>query len=392
MEVDPLLTGVVLMALAIFIIGLLLRIFDQPYVIGYVLAGAALAQLGFIPGDQLLEQFGNLGIMLLLFFIGMHVSLPKLVDNWRVAIVGTLLQIVLTVGAVWLLGAFLDWPLGRIILFGFVVSLSSTAVILKILEQWKELDTRVGQNVLGVLLVQDLAIIPMIVILGLFRGEPAGVGEIAIQLAGGLVLLAIVAWVFFQDTFRIPFLSTLRQDHEMQVFLALIACFGFALLAGMAGLSTALGAFVAGLIVSRVHGTGWIQSSLESIRVILVALFFIYIGTLISMEFLAAHAVLLTLLVFGVLLLNTALNTAILLALGDTWKESLYAGGLLAQIGEFSFLLAAVGFANGIILDFGYQLTITTIALTLLISPFWIQIVKRIVHIDASYVFEALKR
>ena len=152
----------------------------------------------------------------------------------------------------------------------------------------------------------------------------------------------------------------------------MLICLGLSLLTGLAHLSTALGAFAAGILVTAAKETQWVHHALEPFRVIFVALFFVSVGLLVDIEFITGHIVQVVVLVTIVLVTNTLLNGGILRLLGYRWRESLYAGAMLAQIGEFSFVLAAVGLANNIINQVAYQYTIAVIALSLLISPFWI--------------------
>ena len=176
----------------------------------------------------------------------------------------------------------------------------------------------------------------------------------------------------------------MKKDHELQVFYALFICFGLAWLSAKYNLSTALGAFLGGIIISAAPDMDWVHESLDSFRSFFVALFFISIGLLIDLNFLLKNFVLVLFLVFIIYTINTYINSFILRLLGNNLRESIYAGSLLSQIGEFSFLLVAMGLQEGIITNFAYQVTIEVIALTLLLSPFWIAIVKRFIrrHID----------
>ena len=168
----------------------------------------------------------------------------------------------------------------------------------------------------------------------------------------------------------------------MQVFAALIICFGLAALTGLFGLSTALGAFVGGMLVGSAQQTQWVHHSLNPLRVVFVALFFVSIGTLLNLDFLIANWQLIGILVIAVFVTNSFLNALILRSLGETWKDSLYAGVLLSQIGEFSFVLAAVGFEAALISDYGYHLTIAIIAITLIVSPSWIATMRYILNLS----------
>jgi len=379
-HLDPIMIYLVGAILVVLMLGLLLRAIHQPYVIGYLLAGIILGPHGvaLITDDELLSRLGSIGVVLLLFFIGMEVSPRRLIDNWKVAVLGTLLQIVISVSCVWPLGLFLDWPLARIVLIGFVISLSSTAVVLKLLQDWKEIDSNVGQNVLAILLAQDLAVIPMLIVLsvlGSAHGEPS---NIWLQLAGAAIMALIIGYIAVKEKIRLPLSKLLGDDRELHVFAALCICLGLALLTGLAELSTALGAFVAGMVIGAARETQWVHQSLESFRIVFVALFFVSIGMLVDLSFIREHWWKVGALVTLVIFTNTFINGAILRVLGDSWRESLYAGTLLSQIGEFSFVLAAVGIKTHIISSFSYQMTIAMISISLLISPPWIMLVKRV--------------
>lgn len=379
MHLDPALPILVALLCGILLLGLILKQLRQPHVVGYLFAGiiAGPHVLGLVTDEALLSRIGAIGVVMLLFFIGMEVSAKRLLASWRVAVVGTLFQIIFSIGLVWLMGKWLDWPLARIILIGFVISLSSTAVVLKILQDWKELDTETGQDVLGVLLVQDLAIIPMMIIIGLFGVEQhTDSWTIVKQVAGGIAMLIFFAWLISRETIHLPIPKWLRGDHEMQVFSALFICFGLALITGLLELSAALGAFAAGILVSTAKETQWVHHALEPFRVVFVALFFVSIGMLVNPTFLLEHWLQISLLVLAVYITNTFINASILRASGDDWRASLYGGALLSQIGEFSFVLAAIGLQSSLITQYGYQIVIEVIAVTLLLSPAWIMGIK----------------
>ena len=388
MHLDPMMPYMVGAILAVLILAILLRAIRLPYVIGYLIAGVVLGPHGIalIEDKVMMSRLGAIGVVLLLFFIGMEVSPRKLFDNWKVAVLGTFLQIVISVGCVWPLGVWLEWPVARIVLIGFVISLSSTAVVIKLLQDWQEFDSKVGQKVLFILLAQDLAIIPMMIILANLGGSEADVGNIWLQLIGSFVIGAIVVYIATRESIRLPFGKHLRSDHEIQIFTALFVCLGLSLLTGLAGLSTALGAFVAGMIICAAKETQWVHHSLESFRVVFVALFFVSIGLLVDLRFITQHLGQIAALVILVILSNTFVTAATLRVLGENWRDSLYAGTMLSQIGEFSFVLAAVGIQAHIISDYSYQMTVAVISVSLLISPPWIMLAKRILFKSRSVV------
>ncbi|MDA3970254.1 MAG: cation:proton antiporter [Desulfobulbaceae bacterium] len=384
MHLDPIMPSLVGSILAVLALGLLLRSIRQPYVIGYLLAGVILGPhgLGLVQDEALVTRIGAIGVVLLLFFIGMEVSPRKLIDNWKVAVFGTLLQIIISIGCVWPLGLFFAWPVERIVLIGFVISLSSTAVVLKLLQDWKEFDSKVGQNVLVILLAQDLAVIPMLIVLSTLGNSQADPANIWLQLLGAGVMALIIGYIAAKETIHLPLSKVLGEDREMHVFAALCICLGLSLLTGLVGLSTALGAFVAGMLIGAAKETRWVHQSLESFRIVFVALFFVSIGMLVDLRFILDHWRQVSALVLFVIISNTFINGGILRMLGETWRDSLYAGTLLSQIGEFSFVLAAVGIHAQIISTYGYQMTVAVISISLLISPLWIMGIRLLIRHD----------
>ncbi len=375
-ESNPFLMKFVVISLGVVGIGFLLRLIKQPHVIIYIITGVILGpSVTNVIGDSaLIDQLGSLGLVLLLFFIGMEISLPKLIGNWKFSLTGTLIQIFVSVLAVWVIGYFLDWSLARIVTLGFVISLSSTAVVLRILEERNEMETRVGQNALGILLVQDVLIVPMMIILGYMSGEPIHTQDVVLQLVGAVLIIAFVIWLYKKQVIKLPFHKLLKHDHEIQVFFAFGLCFGFAALTGFFGLSTALGAFVAGMLVASSKTTEWFHHSLYPLKVIFLALFFISIGLLIDLQFIWDNLGLISLLVGVIFITNNLITALTARVFKIPWGESFYLGALLSQIGEFSFVLGALAYGSGIITDYAYQITISIISLTLLFSPFWIKI------------------
>lgn len=382
MHLDPAFPVIVGILFTIIVVGQFLHHIKQPYVVGYLITGIILGPhvTGLVSDHATVERFGAMGVLFLLFFVGMEVSPRKLMATWKIAIIGTTTQILISVACVWLIGSWLDWPLSRSVLLGFVISLSSTAVVLKILQEANELETETGQNVLGVLLFQDMAIIPMLLIISQMSDEIQSDRYMVLQLIGSILMIALVTYLMRKETIHLPLSKWLKGDHEMQVFTALVLCFGLSLLTGLFGLSTALGAFVAGMLVGSARETTWVHRSLEPFRVIFVALFFASIGMLVDLRFIQANWLQIGALVIAVIVTNTVINAFIIRLLGDSWPDSFYSGTLLSQIGEFSFVLAAVGMQAKLISHYGYQLIMAVIALSLILSPAWIALARRFLY------------
>lgn len=382
MHMDPAMPAIVGAILVMLLTALALKLLKQPHVIAYLLAGIAIGPWGFalVTDIDFISRLGAAGVVLLLFFVGMETDPARLIANWKLAVFGTLLQIILSVGCIWLLGLWFDWPFSRILLIGFVISISSTAVVIKLLQDGSTLGSPVGQAVLGILLAQDLAIIPMLVTLNLLGSGELDVFHLTKQAFGTLAAAGLFAFIVYQQEIHLPLSRWLKQDRELQLFASLLLCFGLALITAWLDLSTALGAFLAGMLIGAARETQWVHHTLESFRVLFVAVFFVSIGMLLNLAILFDNLPQTLLLVAAALLTNTFINALIIKASNFSWRDSLYAGVLLSQIGEFSFVLAAVGLQAALISNYGYQLALCVISLSLMVSPLWINIGKRLIH------------
>lgn len=354
MHMDPVMPMVVGSIVAILLLGLFMHMIRQPNVIAYLLAGMVLgpSMLGVVTDHATLDRLGQFGVVMLMFFIGMEVSPGMLISRWRVALMGTLMQVAISVTMLSGLGYLLGWSLLFSVLMGFIISLSSTAVVLNLLHSRGKLESRHGQDALSVLLAQDIAVIPMLIIIATMGGEHISDSELAMQTGGGMLLAALCALVIMRPDFRIPLIGrAVQRDHELQVFGALLLCFGLALLTGLLSLSAALGAFVAGMVVSAAKEAKWVHHSLEPFKIVFVSLFFVSIGMMVDLGYILDNWGKVMVLSMLALLLNTGINALIFRLLGQLWQDALYTGAILAQIGEFSFVLAAVGVSSGIILQ-----------------------------------------
>ena len=384
MTIDPFLAPTALALAVIFATGLLLNLFRQPHVIAYILAGVLLgpSAIGLIQDGEPVQRLGSLGVTLLLFFVGMETHPMRLIKGWRVSVAGTVFQIGISVALSFGIGALFGWSVERALLLGFVISLSSTAVVLNLLQTDGALTSQFGQDTVGVLIVQDIAAIAMIIALGFFVTGAASLSPTALgaQIAGGLALVALIVWVALGRPIRLPFAASIADAPELQVFGALTLCFGLGWLAAMLGLSTAIGAFAGGLIVGGARATQWVSSSLAPFRTVFLGLFFVSIGLLLDLRFIVERALPIAGLVAALLLSSMVFNTLTYRIAGYGWKQSTYAGALLAQPGEFSFVLAAIGAGMGIITEAGYQLSLSVIAISLAISPVHVQLTRRLLY------------
>lgn len=377
---NPLIPSLLLGALFVLVSGIILRFFKQPSIIAYILTGIVIGPggFGFISDINAITIIGEIGVILLLFFIGMEISITKLFANWKIAVFGTLFQVILSIAFASFAGMLFGWSLGTIVLIGFIVSLSSTAVLIKILEDRNQFNTKLGQNILSILIVQDIIIVPMLAIISFFGPEKVSAYEIILQLSGTVLFIAIAYIYLFRRNIRMPFSRFFKSDPELQVFASFIACFGLSALASLFHLSSALGAFLAGMIISRSEDTKWIQESLHSFRVIFIALFFVSVGLLIDARFLGMNLKVIMILVSVVLVSNTLINAVVFRWFKENWKESLFSASMLAPIGEFSFIIASAGLKLGLMNGIFYQFAIGTIGITLFLSPLWISMFNKL--------------
>lgn len=195
MHIDPILPTLVAIIGVVLLIGLSLQILRQPQVIGYLLAGVAIGPFGLalLSDTEFASRLGGFGVILLLFFVGMEVAPRQLISGWRIAVIGTLAQVALSVALVIPIGLWFDWPVERVVLLGFVTSLSSTAVIIKLLRDSGEINRKEGQDILGILLTQDLIIIPMLIIVGLMGGEAPSWSGLGLQIGGSIIIISLLA-------------------------------------------------------------------------------------------------------------------------------------------------------------------------------------------------------
>jgi CPA2 family monovalent cation:H+ antiporter-2 len=376
----PFLLLIAIVTLAAVISGLVMVWLKQPPMVGYILAGLVLgpAGVGFMPHVDAVPLIAEFGVLFLLFFIGMEISLKAFIANLRPAVLTVIGQLVVALMAMMLFGALLDWRFEQVVLLAFVVTMSSTAVALKLLDDIGELRSDLGRIVVAVMIAQDIAIVPMLIIANAFQtGGTVEPGTfVTVVLAIGLLVL-FIAVVGPRGKLQFPGQDRILGRVEMVTLVALLVCSTMAVITGVAGMSPAYGAFLAGLIVGKTTLRAQAIHAMEPIQGVLMVLFFVAIGLLLDVTFILQNLVLVSAFVLCALILKSIANIAILYSVGMPWKTAYQAGLITGQIGEFSFVLAAVGLANGVLDPVGYKLAISVIVLSLLFSPLWTRAVKQ---------------
>lgn len=366
------------MLLSILLLSWLLKRFRQPYFVAYILAGILLGPhcLKLFTDVHTIAQIGSLGLIIQMFFIGAEIEVPSLIKNIKTLTIGTAVQLLLSMAFILLVGSQLEWSSAKIVLFGFIVSLSSSAIILEYLHKNKEIHTRLGTITTGILILQDFLIVPMIMVLN-FLGK--GESDPSALIIGSIVTILFVLFlrnVVLKKSIRLPFAADFQPDHELQVFIGLSLCFGFAWITSLLHLSAALGAMFAGMTISQTRSTRWLDRSLVPFRIFFLSLFFFSVGLQIDVHFVSDNFSLIMTLVLSILLINSGINTLVFRLLRETWKNSVYAGALLSQIGEFSLILCIVAKELKLVDDFSFQLTLAVISITMLLTSAWIGIIR----------------
>ncbi|MGB8701517.1 MAG: cation:proton antiporter [Thermosynechococcaceae cyanobacterium] len=363
--------------------GLLAALFRQPVLLGYLLGGVIVGPsgLGLIKEVVQVETLAQFGVAFLLFALGVEFSLSELRKVQGISLGGGSLQIVLTIAVTALIATGMGWVTSSVqgIFLGAVLSLSSTAVVLKCLGESNETETTHAQVMLGILVVQDLAVGLMLAILPTLDHSPS---EIGIAVGWALLKIALIGggatavgiWVLP----RVLRFLAWTESRELFLLGVVALCLGIALLTEHFGLSIEMGAFLAGLMISEVEYADQTLAYVEPLRDIFATLFFAAIGMLIDPRFLWMHWELILGLVAIVILGKFLIVTPIVRLFGYSLKTALLAGLGLAQIGEFSFVLVSEGQSLGLISRQVYLLVLGTTAVTLVVTPFVFQVLPRL--------------
>ena len=380
---------IALLAAGALILGLVLQRVRQPAIVGYIFAGVVLGPSGFdlFPDRGPVQTLAELGVLLLLFVIGMELSLRAFRRVLRLAVLGAGAQIMLSIGAMLILAQFFDRSIETAIVMGFVVALSSTAVAIKLLEDIGELRTAVGRTAIGVLIAQDLAIVPMLLIVdGLATGTGIPLTGYVKLFAAVALLAGMIALLTGRSRVGVPFASALRGNVELAAITALAYCFGAALCSALLGLSPAYGAFLAGLWIGNSTARTPLLAAARPIQSVLLMVFFVSIGLLLDISFIWKHMAEVLSILLVVTVLKTIMNVAILRLLKEPWPRAWIVGVSIGQIGEFSFVIVAAGVAAGLVLDSAGRIAVSVIALSLMLSPLWLIFSRRLERLVGSNV------
>ena len=350
--------------------------FRLPSIAGFLVAGALIGPYGLnlISDIETVRALAEIGIVLLLFTIGIEFSLGHLVSMRRLMFLAAPIQVGGVLCIAWLgaMLAGLSWQQG--IFWGFLFSLSSTAIVLKTLAERGDSDSIHGRATIGILVFQDLAVVPMMLLTPILGGQSDG-SALAILLTLGESVL-VVALVIGASWYLVPkVLGHIVRSRSRELFLLtiIVSCLGIAWLSSLGGLSLALGAFIAGLVISESEYSHQAMAEVLPFRDSFNSLFFVSIGILMDWRVLLAHPFLVAGLLVTVLLVKFVAGAGAVLLAEVPLRSAIMVGIALAQVGEFSFLLAQQGQESGFLRGDPYQVFLAVSVLSMIVTPFLMQ-------------------
>jgi CPA2 family monovalent cation:H+ antiporter-2 len=376
MALDVLKNIVIIFALSTLVNFLFTKI-KVPTILGYLLTGVLVGPslLGIISSHTDIEMIAEIGVVMLLFGIGLEFSLNHLLKIRKIVFLGGFLQLTFTVAVTLFIarGYDIDWK--GALFIGFLTALSSTAVVLKILQERSELTSNYGRTVLGILIFQDLLLVPLLLFTPILGGQVTNQGYQLVQLI--LKAVFIIGFIYIGNRWLMPKLLhaiAMTKNQELFMMSILFICFAVALLTAELGMSLAFGAFLAGLMISDSQYSQSAFGDLIPLKDLFASFFFISLGILLDLGFVFDHLGLVFITVMIVIFFKalTASGTAFLL--GHTFRGTVMVGFALSQVGEFSFILAKMGLEYNILSTFIYQLFIAVAVISMSFTPLLMQV------------------
>lgn len=344
-----------------------------PTAVGYLITGVIAGPhlLSLIQGRHEIELMAEIGVVLLLFTIGMEFSLTHLLKIRRIVFVGGLLQVFATSGIFIILSHFyrMDWK--GALLMGFMAALSSSALVLKLLQEKSELTSNYGRTVVGILIFQDLLLAPLLLFTNILADPNVDAGNEIIGLT--LKVIAVIAFVYIGNKYLLPGLLNviaMARNQELFMMSIFLICFAIALLTSRLGMSLAFGAFLAGLMISESDYSHNVFGNFQPVKDVFASFFFVSIGMLLDLSFVVENYKLVILSVLLVLVIKTVIAGGTGFLLGHTFQGTVLIGLALSQVGEFSFVLAKIGYDSSLVSGFYYHLFLAVAVITMAVTPF----------------------
>jgi len=377
----PLLDDIaVIFILAIFVIYVFNKI-HIPSIIGFLLTGviASPYALGLITANHEVESMAEIGIVFLLFSIGMEFSIENLIKIRRTVFLGGTVQVILSVilGAVF--SKVFGMSFGQSVFIGYLLSLSSTAIVIKLVQDKGEIDSPHGRTIIGILIFQDIVAIPMMLTIPWLSGNNSQLSEPVYILIAKIV--GILALILVSAKYIIPkLLYQIVNTRINELFLITIGgiCIGTALLTSSLGLSLALGAFIAGLVISESEYSHQALSHILPFKDVFTSFFFVSVGMLVNLSFFFENFLMIIGLTIVAILLKVLSGIPAAILSRYPLRSAVLSSFAISQIGEFSFVLSKVGVENKLLDTYQYQMFLAVSVLTMSLTPFIINLFPQI--------------
>jgi CPA2 family monovalent cation:H+ antiporter-2 len=371
MELELLKSLVVLFGTSALVAFLLNRL-KIPTIVGFLVAGIIIGPygIGLVSDVHSVEVLAEIGVILLLFTIGIEFSIAKLVRMRRAVIGGGGSQVVFTIVVSAALAYLVTRDVNRSVFIGFLIALSSTAIVLKLLSERGETDSPHGRMMVGILIFQDLCVVPLMLLIPALSGGGVKTLDIVIKIGEAA---AVIAVALLTARWIVPvILHQVVHTRSRELFLTTILffCIGTALLTSEIGLSLALGAFLAGLIISESEYAHQATADILPFRDSFIGMFFVSAGMLMNIGYMSAHCFRIAVAVVSIFMLKVITGIFSSAAAGGSPRVSIHAALGLAQIGEFSFVLAVAGRGSGLIGEEFYQIFLSSSVITMIAAPF----------------------
>ncbi|MCP9465406.1 MAG: cation:proton antiporter [Nitrospira sp.] len=361
--------------------------FRLPSIAGFLVAGVVIGPhgLNLISDIETVKTLAEIGVVLLLFTIGIEFSLVQMASLRKVLLLAAPIQVGGVIALVWLGGILAGLPASQAVFWGFLLSLSSTAIVLNALSASGESDSVHGRATIGILVFQDLAVVPMI-LLAPILASPSGdaLSSILLTLSKSLVVVALIVMAAWYVVPKILEHIVRSRSRELFLLTIIVMCLGIAWLTSLSGLSLALGAFIAGLVISESEYSHQATAEVLPFRDSFNSLFFVSIGILMDWRILLQYPGIVTGLLLVVLLIKFVSGAGAVLAASMPPRAAIMTGIALAQVGEFSFILAQVGQEHGLLAGTPYQIFLTVSVCSMIITPLLMQASPHLArHVEA---------
>ncbi|MDP2688006.1 MAG: cation:proton antiporter [Aequorivita sp.] len=379
----PLLQDILILLGFSAVIVFVLQKFKLPSIIGFLLTGVIIGPYGLslIDAVEQVEILSEIGVILLLFVIGMELSIKQLISIKKTVFVGGFFQVVVTVLVAGLVHYFLGHAWNESVFVGFLFSLSSTAIVLKTLQDRKQITAPHARNALAILIFQDIIVVPMMLITPMIAGESTNIGMSIMWLLLKTIVLLVIT--FISARYIVPrLMHAVAKTNSKELFLlvTITLCFAVAFLTSQAGLSLALGAFIAGLIVSESEYSYQATSIILPFRELFTSFFFVSVGMLLDLGFFISNIPIILLLVLAVFIVKSTIAAVAVAILKYPPRTVLLTGLALFQVGEFAFILSKVGIEYNLLTAETNQYFLSVSIVSMILTPIVIIFSEKIVN------------